>query len=191
MRRGRQPKRRHIFIGLGLVLGCVWYRHSISFQFHKTNLICRNISCSWRFRRCWSCNYRISRDGAIHATRTAAEEKAYIYWAMRSPCWKNERSCLISYNWYQNYWKGMIIDQTRWFWVGEIIIHSSVIFVDVAVLALAPSQRPVRSDDTMRSPCWENERPSRQLHTGTKIIERGWLLTKLGDFDDDHRRRDN
>ena len=65
MRRGRQPKRRrHIFIGLGGRY-CLIPRHSINFQFHKTNLICRNISCSWRFRRCWSCNYRISRGGAI------------------------------------------------------------------------------------------------------------------------------
>ena len=65
MRRGQQPKRRHIFIGLGLVLGCVWYRHSINFWIHKTNLICRNSSCSWRFQRCQFRNYRISRGRAI------------------------------------------------------------------------------------------------------------------------------
>ena len=54
------------FVGLGLGgRGGVWYRHSINFQFYKKNLICENSSCSWRFQRCRSCNYRMSRDRAI------------------------------------------------------------------------------------------------------------------------------
>ena len=54
--------------GLAAGLGghwCLIPRHSISFSFHKTNLICENSSCSWRFQRYRSCNYCNSRGGAI------------------------------------------------------------------------------------------------------------------------------
>jgi len=63
-------RREGIFIGLGSHW-CLIPRHSINFQFHKTKLICRNISCSWRFRRCWSCNYRIIRGRAISSSSSS------------------------------------------------------------------------------------------------------------------------
>ena len=64
VQRRQHPRRRHKFIGLG-GHWCLIPRHSINFSIHKTNLICRNSSCSWRFQRCQFRNYRISRGRAI------------------------------------------------------------------------------------------------------------------------------